>query len=136
MAQIITWLLKKVASMALESIVVDFVVNRALKPGKPPVAQLNEAEATDLSVVKNTNGAASTAGVDPAVLLIAETIATALEQQGLAAQEVLLADGRARPNISILVVTHDASQAADIVDATVVPAPSVADEETEHGIAA
>jgi hypothetical protein len=115
MAQIILWLLRKVASTAVEAVFVDVVkgrVRRALpapRENQRPVAELPAGEP------------------DPAVLLIAEMIATALEQQGLTAREAILADGRAHPNISILVVAHEARQ-NEIVDATVVPAPPPPDE--------
>ena len=119
MAQIIMWLLRKVASIAVETVVLDVVAGRTRRalvaPAKEqPVAALPSGQ------------------VDPGILLIAERIAAALEEHGLAPQEAILADGRARPNISILVVTHDAAQSGEIVDATVEPA----DEAQDQGLAA
>jgi hypothetical protein len=126
-AQIMIWFLKKVASIALETIAMDLVMGRmrnALSAGpgeeRAPVAELPAAE--------RAIGHAVAAPVDPAILLIAEMIAAALEQQGIATHEAILADGRAHPNISILVVAQQAQQSPEIVDATVVPVPPPADE--------
>jgi len=70
MAQIIMWLLRKVASIAVETVVLDFVTGRArrralLAPAKEePVAELGAGD------------------VDPGILLIAERIAAVLEEHG------------------------------------------------------
>jgi hypothetical protein len=131
MPQVMMWVLRKVAAVAIESIVLNMLtslvprrmrgagdLDRAILPQGGPEAALPSGQ------------------VDPKVILLAEMISTALDESGVGGVQAVVANGIG-PSISVIVVNAPAETA--VADAEVVlPAllPEHAGEGRDHDIAA
>ena len=122
MPRLLMWLLSKVATVAIETLMADLisgrtrrVVSSALTAAPAPAPELpaaeHDVEVQDVDVIEDDGLTPET--LDPQIMVLAEMLATALEQHGSgSAVQAVLNGGPAMPGVSIVLVTQDAGAEA------------------------